>query len=174
MPNIGFNMEKQEHNNWCWAAVAVSVDRHFAPDSTWCQRRLASKMAKKEKLKVKSCGTCQNRKPTPRTCNRPWYLDKALELVDRLRGKPKPAPLSFAQIEKKIKAGFPVCLRVLWGEGGAHFIVVSGYVKTKSGAQWVDVEDPHAGSSTWLYDEFLSNYQYSQGRWVETYPVKKV
>jgi hypothetical protein len=172
MPTINFNMEKQEHSDWCWAAVAVSVERHFDPDSTWCQCRIATRMAKMEKLTVKDCGNCRERRPAPRACNRTWYLDKALRLVGRLAGKPRVRALSFALTARKIHAGRPVCARIQWGPGpSAHFVVVTGSETAKSGSQWVDVEDPFAGSSTWLYDEFRSNYQYSQGQWTDTYPV---
>jgi hypothetical protein len=172
MPTISFNMESQEHSDWCWAAVAVSVERFFAPGSTWCQCRMASRMAKREGLNVKNCGTCESRKRAPRTCNRTWYLDKALKLVGRLKAKPKPRPLTFAQTERKIKAGRPVCARIQWGGApGGHFVVISGCETASSGNRWVDIEDPFAGSSTWLYDEFRSNYMYSQGQWSDTYPI---
>jgi hypothetical protein len=171
MPTIAFNMQKQLHSNWCWAAVAVSVARHFAPDSTWCQCRLASRMAKLEKLKVAGCGTCRNSSGVSRKCDQPWYLDRALRIVKQLNGTPELTPLSFRQTVERIKAGRPVCVRILWGAGpAAHFVVITGYLQTKSGS-WVDVEDPDTGSSTWLFEEFLSNYYYSQGAWVDTYPV---
>ncbi|HTR38284.1 MAG TPA: papain-like cysteine protease family protein [Bryobacteraceae bacterium] len=172
MPRIAFEMERQQHSNWCWAAVATSVSRYFDPDSGWCQCRMASRMARLSKLKVKTCGTCGKSKRVAAACNRPWYLEKALALADRLKGQPKPKPLKFSRVRKRIKAGNPVCARILWGQGpDAHFVVISGCYRSKSGELWVDVEDPDSGSSTWRYDEFLSNYQYAQGQWVATYPV---
>ena len=172
MAAIKFNMEPQEHSEWCWAAVAVSVERFFAPDSKWCQARMVSRMAKAAKLRVKNCGTCEGAKNLPRACNRAWYLDKALKLAGRLKGKPKPRHLSFAETERKIKAGRPVCARIQWGtDPNGHFVVISGCETASSGNRWVDVEDSFAGSSTWLYDEFRTNYEYSQGRWSDTYPV---
>jgi hypothetical protein len=172
VPAIKFNVEKQQHSNWCWAAIAVSVDRYFNKNSTWCQCRVATEMAKKKRLKVKNCGTCRKPKPCPEKCNRPWSLDQALRLMGRQVGKFKDRALSFAEIERTIKAGRPVCLRILWGKGpDAHFVVISGCERSRSGHRWVDVEDPFSGSATWLYDEFRSNYEYSKGRWAETYPV---
>lgn len=172
MPAIKFNMEPQQHSEWCWAAVAVSVERFFAPRSTWCQCRMASRMAKITGLRVKDCGTCQKTKRVPRTCNRAWYLEKALKLVRRLKGQPKVGHLTFAQTERKIKAGRPVCVRVQFGaDPTGHFVVISGCETASSGNRWVDVEDSFAGSSTWLYDEFRTNYQYSQGRWSATFPI---
>ena len=172
MATIDFEIQKQQHSNWCWAAVAVSVERYFDPDSTWCQCRLASRMAKKEKLKVAGCGTCKQPKGVSEKCNLPWELQKALRIVKRLTGKPKGSRLSFRKIKELLKAGRPVCARIVWGGGtAAHFVVISGCFKTKSGVRWVDIEDPDSGSSTWLYDEFRKNYLYAQGEWVDTYPV---
>jgi len=174
MPTINFAMETQDQSNWCWAAVASSVERYYAPQSKWCQCRFASAMAKKTKLRVADCGTCKKAKRLPKTCNQPWYLHRALKLVGRLAGKPKHKPISFSQIRKQIKKRRPVCLMIRWGAGpDAHFVVISGCQETSSGKQYVDIEDPFAGSSTWLYDEFRSNYQYAKGSWVATYPVRK-
>jgi Papain-like cysteine protease AvrRpt2 len=172
MAAIDFEMQQQQHSNWCWAAVAVSVARYFDPDSKWCQCRLASRMAKREKLKVSGCGTCREATGVPKKCNQPWYLQKALRIVKMLKGKPKGAPLSYRKTRQLIKAGRPVCARILWGQGpDAHFVAITGCFKTKSGERWVDVEDPDSGSSTWLHEEFRKNYQYAQGQWVDTYPV---
>lgn len=172
MPTIDFDMQSQQHSNWCWAAVSVSIDRYFDPRSKWCQCRIASRMAKIRKLKVKNCGTCRKPKGVPKDCNRTWDLDRALTIVNRLKGRPRFKALSFKQIERRIRAGLPVCVRILWGQGpDAHFVVITGRVRGRSG-EWVDVEDPHSGSSTWRYDEFRSNYQYYQGRWVATFPIK--
>jgi hypothetical protein len=172
MATIDFDMQKQQHSNWCWAAVAVSVARYFDPDSKWCQCRLATRMAKREKLNVAKCGTCRKTIGVPEKCNQPWYLKKALRIVKRLRGKPTGSLLSFRKTKELIKAGRPVCARILWGQGpAAHFVVISGCFTTKSGDRWVDVEDPDSGSASWLYEEFRKNYQYAQGGWVDTYPV---
>ena len=172
MPSINFKMEQQEHNNWCWAAVAVSMDHFFDQKSSWCQCRLATRMVRFRKLKTKQCGTCKKPKAVPEACNKPWFLDWALKQVHRLTGKIKNGALTFEQIQRTINAGRPVCLRLQWGKGpDAHFVIISGFETAASGNQWVDVEDPASGSSTWLYDEFRTNYQYSKGHWTDTFPV---
>jgi hypothetical protein len=172
MPSIDFEIQKQQHSDWCWAAVAASVDHYFDANSAWCQCRLASKMAKIEKLKVATCGNCETRKPMQAACNCPWFLQSALKIVHRLKGKPKPTNLKFSQILKKIKAGRPVCVEILWGKGPtAHYIVISGCAIGPKGERWVDIEDPYYGSSTWLFEEFRSNYEYAQGKWITTFLV---
>lgn len=175
MPRITFDMETQQHSEWCWAAVTVSVDHYFNNKSTWCQCRLVTHVAKLKKglnLNVKNCGTCQKPDPVPEKCNKTFYLDKALRTVRRLKGKARDAPLSFHQVDKEIKARRPVCAEITWGKGpDAHAVVISGCVRAKSGRRYVDVEDPLSGSSTWLLEEFLTNYQYANGRWTATFPV---
>ena len=174
MPTLDFEIQKQEHSDWCWAAVAASVDRYFNPKSKWCQCKLASRMAKIEKLKVKNCGNCSKPKPVDDACNQPWYLQKALKILGRLKSRPTPGPLSFSKIRKIIKSGRPICVMVLWGKGPvAHFVVISGCVKGPNGERWLDIEDPDMGRSTWLYEEFVSNYQYDSGHWNFTFLVQK-
>ncbi|HLG97051.1 MAG TPA: papain-like cysteine protease family protein [Bryobacteraceae bacterium] len=172
MAAIDFKMQEQQHNNWCWAAVAVSVDHFFDPNSSSCQCKVATRMARHRKLKVKNCGTCNKPAPIPGNCNKPWYLEWALKTLSRLAANPKSGGLEFSRIVELLNSGRPVCIRMQWGKGpDAHFVVISGARTSKSGRHWVDIEDPHSGSSTWLLDEFRTNYQYSQGHWTHTYPV---
>jgi len=173
MPSLDFRIQKQEHSDWCWAAVAASVDRYFNPRSEWCQCKLASRMAKTDKLKVRSCGNCKSKKPLNQICNRPWYLQEALKLVGRLKGKPKPGALKFSQIKKVLDQDKPVCVMVLWGGGpAAHFVVITGCAEGPNGERYVDVQDPDIGGSTWRYEEFKKNYQYYRGAWNYTFLVK--
>ena len=176
MPNITFQMEKQKTVNWCWAAVSVSVNRYFAPDSHWRQCGIVevvlshAKGPDKLPFPVHACCT----KPIPRRCNQPWYLEDALKQVDRLRGSPKAVHLSFKKIQREIDAHRPVCARIQWREPGSpgHFVVISGYHITRARVRQVDVEDPATGSrSTVHYGTFVSNYRHS-GRWTHTYLVE--
>jgi hypothetical protein len=100
-------------------------------------------------------------------------LEKALRIVGRLAAPPIAGPLPFGRIQKEILAGRPVCARVAWpGSTIGHFILIYGCGKSKNGSQWLYVEDPLYGSSTWLYSEFCRNYQYAEGRWSHTYPIR--
>ena len=177
MPNITFQMEKQKTVNWCWAAVAVSVNRHFAPDSHWRQCGIVEVVLSRAKgtdklpLPVHACCT----KPIPRRCNQAWYLEDALKQVGRLKGWPKAVHLSFKKIQREIDAQRPVCVRIQWREPGnpGHFVVISGYHITRTRVRQVDVEDPATGSlSTVHYRTLVSNYRHS-GRWTHTYLVEE-
>lgn len=170
MPKLFFRLQRQLRSDWCWAAITASVSRHYDPDSPWCQCKLATRM-------TKSSGTdcCAHRytKDIALICNKAQYLEKALRIVGRLAAPPTAGPLPFAKIQKEILAGRPVCARIGWpGTTTGHFTLIYGCRKSRSGSQWLYVEDPLYGSSTWLYSEFCRNYQYAEGRWSHTYPIR--
>ncbi|HEV2199130.1 MAG TPA: papain-like cysteine protease family protein [Bryobacteraceae bacterium] len=177
MPTLAFKMQAQLHSDWCWAAVAASVSQHFNADSSWCQCKLASIMAritaKKEKLGAQACCSRPMNKRLAAVCNQAWYLDRALRIVGRSAGRPTKGPLTFRRIQKEILAGRPVCVRIQWGRAtSGHFVLISGCRESTRGGQWLYVEDSFYGNSTWRYHEFRSNYQYAGGRWTNTYPVE--
>ena len=173
MPATWLKIQHQFHTNWCWAAVAVSIERHFAADSEWTQCKLASVVAQRRKLPVTNC--CSGgHKRIAEECNDAWYLDRALRIVRRLAGRLIPHPLSFREVRRHILEGRPVCARILWWgiEPNAHFVVISGCYVGNDGSRWLDIEDSFWGSSTWRYEVFRSNYKYARGRWVASYLTK--
>ena len=163
MPRLSLKLQRQLQSEWCWAAITASISSHYDPESPWCQCKLAARLTKGDQ----DC--CSD----PHACNRPQYLEKALRIVGRLAAPPTAGPLTFARIQKEILAGRPICVRIGWpGSAIGHFTLIYGCTKSKSGNQWLYVEDPLYGSSTWLYSEFRRNYQYSGGRWSHTYPIR--
>jgi hypothetical protein len=166
---LSLRMQHQKHSDWCWAAVASSISEHFSRTSPWCQCKLAREMTKRKK----HCCGHPFTKNLAEECNQPWYLDRALKIVKRLDGKAKEGRLSYSQIKKQINEGRPVCVRIQWGrEGAGHFVVISGCQKSSRGDRWLYVEDPFYGNSTWEFREFCTNYQYADGHWTHTFPVK--
>ena len=177
MPMLLFKMQRQLQSDWCWAAMTASIVRHFDPDSPWCQCKLATKVTQSRKASAKAsakeCCSHPYTKDLARACNQPQFLDRALRLVGRLAGPPTAGPLTFSQIQKEILAGRPVCVRIGWARATVgHFTLIYGYTKSKRGEYWLYVEDPLYGNSTWLYSEFCRNYQYADGRWSHTYPIR--
>lgn len=153
-----FQMEHQEHDQWCWAAVSLSVDRYFSPTSRMTQCAIAQQV-----LGVRGCSNVE-------ACNKPAKLQDALKSIHRLKGKPTAGPMSFEEIQKCLDAGRPVCLRIGWESGGGHFVMLCGYRLSRSGIRLVDVEDPLYRSTTVIYEDFISSYR-SSGQWTASYPV---
>ena len=164
---LPFAMEPQQQNNWCWAAVAVSVNNFLDPRTppTWSQGRLAADL-----LKNPSCSLT----PPATACNVPEDLQGALGITGNLRrnGYMTETHLAFDSICNWVNSHLPVGARIKWRGPGAHFIALDGYRVTSSGRRMVHVQDPDATTSPGFidYEELVENYR-NDGSWVDTYLV---
>jgi Papain-like cysteine protease AvrRpt2 len=149
-------MQPQENDNWCWAAVAVSVAHYFDSNTPWTQTALAAKVVPTDPCKAEP--------------NCPEPLQTALAAVGRLKGPPKTDSLSFNEVQTAIDAGLPLCVRVGWFGGGGHFVAVDGVGSTPTGDPLVHVKDPFYGDSTMNFNDFYQNYL-GAGAWTATFPV---
>lgn len=156
---LNFNMQAQQQTNWCWAAVATSVALFYNPSSTWTQCTLVN-----AELGETTC--CSNGGSA--ACNKPWYLDKALQRVGQLDSWSSGA-MSFANVRAEIDNSRPLGVRIGWSGGGGHFVVVDGYLNDAS--QQVAIEDPWYGASDMSYTAFSSSYQTS-GSWSHSYETQ--
>jgi len=171
-----FSMEPQEQSNWCWDAVAVSID-DFRTEGAKLQCTVAKTVLS---LAYRGLGDCCVN-PTP--CNKPWYLREALSALGRLNNAPGSGtgagPLLFPAIMTEIDAGRPVGIQIEWF-GGAyfHFAAIAGY-GAHAAVQRVQVYDPNGPAAiiSWMnFDEFktLYNYQSSTGtggKWIDSFLV---
>jgi hypothetical protein len=154
-------MQTQIEDEWCWAAVAVSVDHYFDSQSTKTQCQVAQAV-------LNNAGCCGNQD----SCDQPAKLQDALGQragVGRL-DQVLPRYLQFSEIQDKLKANLPVCVRIGWAKGGGHFVAIDGWSGSPASPQ-VHVVDPLFADSTVDYNEFVSAYQGS-GRWTATFLVK--
>ncbi len=159
-----FQMEEQQADQWCWAAVAVSVAKFINPDSGLCQCKLAARALG---IKAGCPGT-----PPPAACDKPFGLNQALNDLSLHSGEPIVGPISFDHIRETIDSGWPIPVRIVWDDnpGNAHFVVISGYSLTPSGAPFLQVDDPFYGRSLVDYDTFVTSYHVS-GSWERTYRI---
>jgi hypothetical protein len=157
-----FPIQDQKNTLWCWAAVASSVDSYFQPVGFDTQVEVAKKV-----LSHTDC----DQEPTPPGCNREASLRLALEQVgrfDRLVNDPLP----FKQIVDERKKNLVVCARVQWRNGRGHFVVISGYILTESGQEWVVIKDPLFDDVSLPYEDFCNGYRSGEGKWTHSYLVK--
>jgi len=155
------HLQRQQEDEWCWAAVAVSVDQYFNDASARTQCDLVSDV-----LGVKCCGDSDD-------CDKPNDLEKALGNkigVGKLREPVQNRALEFAEIRDQLAQGFPVCVRIEWPDGGGHFVVIDG-ADTVGGVQAVHIQDPLHDATTISYRDFLTRYRLV-GRWTDTYLVQ--
>jgi hypothetical protein len=161
------NIEKQKQTKWCWAAVGVFVHKLVQSPGNWTQGQLATEVLKKEG-EIPSGVDCSQ---TPHLCNIEARLGTALTVTGNLREIRPDSHLGFAALKSWVDAGLPVAARVCWRGGGAHFIVLDGYLEYLSGAQKVHVQDSFYGHSYQYYDDLVANYP-PGGNWQDTYTVK--
>jgi len=151
-------MQTQIEDEWCWAAVSVSIDHYFDSRSTKTQCQVAQAV-------LNSAGCCGN----PDSCDEPAALQDALTDVQRLN-QILLRPLLFSEIQDMLNAHLPVCVRIGWAKGGGHFVAIDGWSGSAAHPQ-VHVCDPLFADSTVDYDEFVAAYQGS-GQWTATFLVK--
>lgn len=132
-----FAMETQTQDNWCWAAVAVSVARKYNAASAWTQCTLATTFYAQHGH-AKSC--CSN----GLDCSEPQALSQVFAVTGNLAGQALATAVSFDDLAREIDAGRPVCVRIGWPTNppSGHFIAVTGYRVTESGKAFVEAQDP--------------------------------
>lgn len=155
--SIPFTIQPQQQTEWCWAAVSVSVDHYFNAASAWTQCLIAN-----NQLNQSNC--CTN--GSDPQCDCPWYLDRALSAMNRLRVWLQ-SPAGFSSVKQEINQSDPLCARIGWSGGGGHFVAISAYDDTTS-SDYITVNDPIWGVSQIPYNVFLSNYR-GNGSWTDSY-----
>jgi hypothetical protein len=160
---LPFGMFTQQQENWCWAAVALSVTRFYNTTSTWTSQ-----------CQIASSGlgfVCCPPGNHSDDCDIPWFLDQALSVTNNYKTSAPGGPASIVQIQTEIDGGRPLGVRIGWEDGGGHFLCVIGY-SVVSGVDWVTVEDPYYDPSYIPYSELCSNYQLIGGVWTDSYWTK--
>lgn len=166
MPSqLTFTMQTQQQTNWCWAAVSTSVANYFnSPGPSggpWQQCEVVNAEVAQN--------TCCSDGATP-SCNTDGYLDLALTRVGHLAAPPTAGASPFAYVQQEIGHLRPVGVRIGWIGRGGHFVALSGF-DDSNGTQFLDVEDPWYGPSTYVYNAFATAYQNGAGTWTHTYPI---
>lgn len=157
---VPFPMQPQKREEWCWAAVSVSVLRFYEAQSTLSQCQLVN-----DELGLDNC--CSGASDE---CNQPWYLEFGLERVGHLASKLE-SSASFEDVGGELDGRRPLGCWIQWPDGTGHFVVLNGYA-TDFGAtppaQWVSVQDPKYGHSDYPYLNFLVSYR-KVGTWSFSY-----
>jgi hypothetical protein len=154
---LGFVMQRQQQDFWCWAATTASVSAFFDSSSPWTQCLVAS-----HSLGRSSCCVA------PGPCDVPFTLDQPLNHTNNLDSTLATND-SLSNVQSEIDAGRPVCCHILWNDGSGHFVALTGYDPSTDD---VVVDDPLYGSDTMPYDEFAFRYHGGLGRWDFTYFTK--
>lgn len=151
--SLGFVMQQQMGNFWCWAAATSSVSAFYDARSAWTQCSIA------DACLMQAC--CAS----PISCDRPFVLDAPLTRTGNLQGTPFTGVGTRQQIQDEIDAGRVVCCFIDWGDQSGHFVAISGY---DWGTDDLVIDDSLYQRSTVPYPVFTSSYL-SKGSWRYTY-----
>jgi hypothetical protein len=180
---IRFRIQRQEQSDWCWAAVATSIEHYFDHESKLKQCDVANKVIPVEYgeglLPPSDDECCCHCCCHLERCDLPAKLEIALQQVYKWRNTLLRA-LTFEEIQREIDGGRPIGAGIKWMSGGqngtpgtsGHFVVIRGYRLLSSGACQVYVADPLNASGLVDFDEFTFAY-YGEGQWVETHLVQR-
>lgn len=93
-----FKLQQQEQSNWCWAAIVASIRERFRPEEPITQSELANIVFERDDCNIDGASI---------HCNRPYALQKALELVDHLM-EALLTPITFDDVVREIDNNRPV------------------------------------------------------------------
>ncbi|QIO98822.1 papain-like cysteine protease family protein [Bradyrhizobium symbiodeficiens] len=158
---LNFNLQYQEKTNWCWAALAVSVAKSYDASAKYTQCEVANG----ELNRTDCCEDCQGD-----PCNVFGYLMSSLYRVQHFEvwhvRRPRKSRRLASQVRHKIEAeiiteinrGRPLCARIAWVGGGAHFVAIYGYA-AEAELDAVAVADPWWGLSDMDWIDFPVRYR---------------
>jgi Papain-like cysteine protease AvrRpt2 len=140
---LPMSVERQELSNWCWAAIAAALARHFKTGE-FRQDEIAQIVERR---------------------NTTAALDDALRRVGCV-GRWSPGRPPFEHIAAEIAQGRPLCVCIQWQSGDAHYVVVTGcHTDTRE----IVIEDSLHGPSVHPFDEFPRSYRGSRAVWRGVY-----
>jgi len=151
-------MQPQQQDNWCWAAVGTSVGVFFQTGA-WTQ-----------------CGTAAGCLPggldccgDPGPCDVYGYLNTSLTYTKSFNQTIQ-GTYGASDVEAQVNMGWPVCVRVAWNGGGAHFLAMSGYSYPDDDPSAVTLylQDSIYGDSSMAFGDFPALYN-GGGTWTHTY-----
>lgn len=170
MPDLQtpFNIQHQEQDQWCWAAVAASLCVFYQDETGHKQCDLANRFLEPVRGGTDCCSQGSSNE-----CNVPFGLSDALRELGHMQPSARGA-LSFDELSAQIVADNPVAVRIQLADFSAHFVVVAGCQETPDGRRWVKVADPSNATGkivTLEYDDLVNNYR-PDATWNESYLTK--
>ena len=150
---IDIPVERQAKSKWCWAALAAAL-HHYYHGKALTQCAIASHALDRNCCDGEAEG-CDQKHSLKR------ILQRAACYSHWSPGKPL-----FERLVYELNLGKPVCARIEWRTGDAHFVLLRGY---NAHHKTLLIEDSLHGPATVPYDDFPHAYRQAGGIWSETY-----
>lgn len=181
--NIGLRMQFQQTSQWCWIAVATSIDHYYNPASSTTQCSLMTSIGQKingfpagtsafpSAAVLKATSGLADAMAHPLTPAALSVLDSPKLLIDARYDKPGGVgdslnlnghwankaylpTISLAQLTAEIGAGRPVVFDIQRNSGTTHYVAVAGVLD-----DLMLICDPGAGQSVIPVASFPSAYR---------------
>ncbi len=166
---LDFNMQHQDNDNWCWAALTASVTSYFqqvSPNAVVSQCKIVQSCLAAQ---IPICAAdCQNE-----ACNQTFYLEQSLGAVNHLDGYAFSLYPTYDSITSVIlNRRMPIGVRLARGPY-AHFVLIVGF-DDDNDSQDLFVADPLYGPGQYSYriSYALLCRQADGTVWTHTYPIK--
>lgn len=155
-------MQEQRGINWCWAAVAVSLQNHLnTGNKTQCE--LAA-----EQINHNDHDCCAV-EPISETCDLQSSLELALERVG-VKVVPESRALDAVEATDLIKSNRPFALLIEFPPPFVnHFVQFDGYVEGGGVNPDCIINDPWRHEVRQPFDELRTNYAKANGVWKRTF-----
>jgi hypothetical protein len=161
---LPFDVEHQEMDNWCWAAVTASVTAYLVPQhrGRWTQCAVAT-----AELSRQCCSD-----PRPNSCDRTNTLDGPLSRVGHLRQPVISGYIRPQAIATELDADLPVPIRIQWPSRGGHFLAIRG-IRKDGAVTSLHLTDPIYGRTTIDGNLLIQGGYQNSGSWSHTYVVTR-
>ena len=157
-----FKCERQQANNWCWAAVTVSVADFYEKPSS-------HKQCTRANFHFGQTGCCAN--PDSTSCDKPFDPTVSLSAVGHFKSSQN-SSLTFDQVKEQVNAMAPIVCFIDWGTSVGHAVVIDGYAESSTGTRYLYGDDPGDGASfAYVENDFKTKYAGS-GDWTFTWLTK--
>jgi hypothetical protein len=147
----------QRRTLWCWAAVTMSINRYYQPESNVTQCWIANRTLGRS--------DCCFDDADNGSCNVQASLGDALRTVGHYAGQ---QPADVAEARRQIDQEQPAGIFIRWSPTEGHFASICGYVDTPRGTEFV-VADPRYGNRSVLASELLDGRYRGAGEWTTLY-----
>jgi hypothetical protein len=179
--NIGLRMQYQESIEWCWIAVATSVNHFYNPTSAWTQCAVMTVVGHNVNHFPPNTSGCPSAQviadnpglaailADPYSKSAEFVLDNPAYGVDPVYLKSggvadplkvtgnfanyQPSSLGLDQIASEINAGRPVLADITWFSKGSHCVAIAGVLGDS-----ILILDPANGQSVARFEAFPGAY----------------
>ena len=157
----GLQLQRQLLGRWCWAAIAADLANFY-------HKRLISQTEVASMVLGFDCNGFNHDTDLTERCNVNYKLDEALSAV-QCYSHWSPGKPSFERLQFELSLGQPVCCRINWFKGDAHYVVIYGY---NNQTRELYIADPLHNTCQIAYAAFPKKYNETGGVWTETYWTK--